>query len=89
MGASQKLSISLPAEQADLVQRLASSGRYASVSAVISDSLRVLEARDAAVEQWLRTEVVAAYEDLRADPSQGMSVDQVRAELARRRRSRD
>ena len=88
MASSQKLSISLPQEQADLVQALASSGRYASASAVISDGLRVLQARDAAVERWLREEVVPAYEELRADPSKGQTVAQARAEVARLLKSR-
>jgi putative addiction module CopG family antidote len=88
MAATQKLSISLPKEQADLVQKLADSGRYASVSAVISDGLRVLQARDAAMEKWLREEVVPAYEELRADPARGLTVEQARAELARRRKQR-
>ncbi|HEY9133237.1 MAG TPA: type II toxin-antitoxin system ParD family antitoxin [Dyella sp.] len=88
MAATQKLSISLPKEQADLVQKLADSGRYASVSAVISDGLRVLQARDAAMEKWLREEVIPAYEELRADPTKGLTTDQARTELARRRKRR-
>jgi antitoxin ParD1/3/4 len=83
---STKLSISLPREQAEWIQALADSEQYASVSAVISDGLRVLQARDAAMEKWLREEVVPAYVALRNDPSQGMSVDQARAEFARLRR---
>lgn len=88
MATSQKLSISLPQEQADLVQALANSGRYASASAVISDSLRALQARDAAMERWLREEVVPAYNELRADPSKGFTVEQARAEVSRRLKQR-
>jgi putative addiction module CopG family antidote len=47
MVSTRKLSISLPKEQAGLVQQLIDSGHYASVSAVISDGLRVLQAREA------------------------------------------
>ncbi len=88
MATIQKLNIYLPPEQADLVQRLVQSGRYASVSAVISDSLRVLEARDATTERWLRDEVVPAYDELRTDPRLGLTVDQARAELARQLKAR-
>ena len=88
MAISQKLSISLPQEQADLVQKLATSGRYASASAVISDGLRALQARDAAMERWLRNEVLPAYEELKTDPSKGLTVDDVRRKLAQRRRQR-
>lgn len=83
---STKLSISLPSEQAQRVQALADSGQYASVSAVISDSLRALDARNAAIERWLRDEVVPAYQALKADPSRGLSVDQLQAALAEHRR---
>lgn len=82
---STKLSISLPSEQAQRVQALADSGQYASVSAVISDGLRALETRNAAVERWLHEEVVPAYHELKADPSRGLSVDQLHAALAKHR----
>lgn len=42
--------------------------------------------RDQALEHWLRTEVVAAYDELKADPSRALSVDQVRQHLAEKRR---
>jgi antitoxin ParD1/3/4 len=85
---STKFSISLPSEQAQQVQALADSGQYASVSAVISDGLRALEARNAAIERWLRDEVVPAYHALQADPSRGLSVDQLQAALAEHRRQK-
>lgn len=85
-GQSIKLSISLPAKQAEQVQALANSGRYASVSAVISDSLRALEARDASLARWLQDEVVPAYRELRNDPSTGQSMQQARAKVGARRR---
>jgi putative addiction module CopG family antidote len=88
MGATQKLSISLPEAQASLVQKLVESGSYATASAVISDGLRALQARDAAMEKWLREEVIPAYAELRADPSKGLTVTQARAELTRRRKQR-
>lgn len=52
---------------------------------------------DASIEEsaelWLRTEVVAAYDALKADPSRGISAEEVRAEFeakwaARRREPR-
>jgi len=64
-----------------LKQRVAA-GDYASESEVIRDGLRALFARDEAVEEWLRSEVVSAYDQLRADPSQAISAEEVRAHLA-------
>ncbi len=40
------------------------------------------DARDAGV--WLETEAAAAYDELKADPAQALSVSQVRENLARR-----
>lgn len=44
---------------------------------------------DEALEHWLRTEAVAAYEELKADPSRGRTPEQVRQSLAAARRRRE
>lgn len=38
-----------------------------------------------AMDRWLRQEVVPAYGQLKADPASGLSVDDLRATLARHR----
>jgi antitoxin ParD1/3/4 len=48
---------------------------------VIRDGLRALQARDKALDTWLRTKVVAAYDELKADPSKGLTPEQVLASL--------
>ena len=60
----EKRTVSLPTEQGRYIDRLVESGAYASVSEVVRAGLRALEERDAAVERWLRTEVVQAYDEL-------------------------
>jgi antitoxin ParD1/3/4 len=85
---TQQFSVTLPNEMADMVRAKVSSGEYASESEVIRDGLRALQARDQALEKWLRTEVAAAYDEMKADPSKGISSDEVlealRAETRRR-----
>lgn len=44
-----------------------------------------LKPGEQAIEQWLRGEVVPAYQHLKADPASGMSVADMRAALAKRR----
>ena len=83
MRSTQQFSVTLPNEMADMVKAKVSSGEYASESEVIRDGLRSLQARDAAIENWLRTEVVEIYDAMKADPSRGRSVSEVRASLAR------
>lgn len=82
MRSTQQFSITLPHEMADAVRAKVASGQYATESEVIRDGLRVLLARDSAVEKWLREDVAAAYDALEADPTRAVSVEEVRAHLA-------
>jgi Arc/MetJ-type ribon-helix-helix transcriptional regulator len=64
---------------ADVIKAKVATGEYATESEVIRDGLRVLMARDRAVENWLLEQVVPAYDALKADPSRAVSVEQVRS----------
>jgi antitoxin ParD1/3/4 len=59
---SVSLKVTLPREMAESVKEKVAAGSYASESEVILEGLRALEAREAAVEDWLRTEGVARYD---------------------------
>ncbi|NOS74841.1 MAG: type II toxin-antitoxin system ParD family antitoxin [Methyloglobulus sp.] len=82
MRTTKQLSIILPTEMADVIKAKVATGEYATESEVIRDGLRVLMARDRAVENWLLEQVVPAYDALKADPTRAVSVEQVRARLA-------
>lgn len=82
MADRHQLSVTLPDDLADQVRAKVESGRFASESDVVIEALRTLEDRERCVEQWLRTEVVEAYDALAADPSRGLSLDEVRSSLA-------
>ncbi len=88
MRTTKQLSITLPAELAEMVRAKVSSGEYASDSEVIRDGLRTLAARDRAVESWLMTTVAPAYDAIKADPSCALSADQVLERLAEKRKPR-
>jgi antitoxin ParD1/3/4 len=79
---TQQFSVTLPTEMAQMVKAKVSSGEYASESEVVRDGLRALQSRDKALESWLLREVLPAYDALKADPSRGRSVSDVRASLA-------
>jgi putative addiction module CopG family antidote len=83
---TKQFSITLPNEMADAVRAKVASGEYATESEVIRDGLRVLLARDQAVDAWLRTEVAAAYDALKAAPGRAISAAKVRERLAAARR---
>jgi antitoxin ParD1/3/4 len=86
MRSTQQFSITLPTEMAEMVKAKVSSGEYASESEVIRDGLRALRARDKALEAWLRRDVAATYDKLKADPGRILNVGQVRQRLADKRR---
>ena len=82
MRSTQQLSITVPNEMAQMIIAKVSSGEYASESEVVRDGLRALQARDAAMENWLLREVAPAYDAIMADPERGLSAADVKANLA-------
>ncbi|MBA1346942.1 MULTISPECIES: ribbon-helix-helix domain-containing protein [Rhizobium] len=81
MRTTQPLTITLPLEMAQMVKAKVSSGEYATESEVIRDGLRTLAARDAAVEKWLRDEVLPTYDEMKAHPERALSAEEVRQRL--------
>lgn len=82
MRSTKQFSITLPNEMADIVKTKVAAGEYATESEVIRDGLRVLMARDRAMENWLVQQVAPGYDALKADPKRAATVDKVRARLA-------
>ena len=85
MRTTQQFSITLPHEMAEAVEEKIKSGFYASVSEVMRDGVRALLERDAAVERWLRDEVVAGNAEYLADPSNCVPADLVLERIKARR----
>ena len=85
MRRTEQLSVTLPKEMAEWVRAKVASGEYASESEVIRDGLRLLAARDRAIDSWFRAEVVPAAQALADDPERALSAQQVRGHLARKR----
>jgi putative addiction module CopG family antidote len=85
MRTTQQFSITLPLDMAEVVEEKIKSGGYASVSEVVRDGVRALMERDAAVERWLRDEVVAGHKDYLKDSSKGVPADEVLVRIKARR----
>jgi antitoxin ParD1/3/4 len=88
MAATAKRTFSLPAEQAQFIDTQVASGTYASGSEVVRAGLRALQERDAAVERWLREEVVPVYDAMKADPTRAIPIDKVFAKVRARHSAR-
>lgn len=84
MRSTQQFSVTLPNEMAAQVRAKVESGEYASESEVIREGLRALNARERALDDWLRQTALPAYDAYRADPSRGLSLDAVRASIGKR-----
>lgn len=89
----RRLSIELSEEMAEIVDARIASGRNASETEVIQEAMELLaeqdrEQEDPELEAWLRGEVVPAYEKWKSGGEKGLTADEVRASLARRRSAR-
>jgi putative addiction module CopG family antidote len=78
---TQPISVTLPHDMAAMVKAKVASGEYATESEVIRDGLRTLQARDAAIENWLRAEVAKSFDEFAADPRSGIPASEVMAQL--------
>ncbi|MCG8405202.1 MAG: type II toxin-antitoxin system ParD family antitoxin [Phycisphaerales bacterium] len=89
MRTTQQFSITLPHEMAALVEEKVNSGAYATVSEVLRDGVRALIEREAALDKWLREEVVAGHQEYLDDPSKAVSSTEILARIKQRRKQKD
>ena len=80
----QKRTFSLAEEQAEYIDAKVEAGEFASASEVVRAGLRALKERDEAIGRWLREEVAPAYDEMMADPSSGIPIDQAFEEIRQR-----
>jgi len=71
-----------------MIKAKVASGEYATESEVIRDGLRTLQARDAAVESWLRDEVAKSYDEYQANPGVGIPAEEIMTSLRASYRAR-
>jgi antitoxin ParD1/3/4 len=88
MTAAQQFNITLPLDIAEAVEEKIKSGAYSSASEVMRDGVRALLERDAAVERWLREDVIAGHDEYMADPSKGVPAEHILNRIKARRAAR-
>jgi len=86
--ASKPLTITLTPELYEFVRSQTAGGDYNSDSEAVRDGLRLLKQRDQIVKNWLKEQVVPAYEKLKANPGNALTREQSEARLAERRSQR-
>lgn len=81
MPKTSQLTVTLPDDLVEMVHRKVASGEYATEAEVIADGLEALDDDRRRFESWLREDVAPALDELRADPSRAVSVEEVEAML--------
>jgi antitoxin ParD1/3/4 len=84
MTVAKPRSFTLAAEQAQYIDDLVASGRFATDSEVIAAGLESLRDEEDEIERWLREEVVPVANEMERDPSRGIPAAEVFAELKAR-----
>ena len=79
------LHVTLSEDALKFVKQKVSTGEYASESDVIIESVAAMQEQQSALERWIHDEALPAYDRILADPSRGISLQQVRSNLAARR----
>ncbi len=88
METARQLTITLPADKAEALERAVQHGLYEDESEALHAGLDAALSLDHDFEEWLRCRVAPVYDRLMDDPSQALSADEVQAHLDHRRRSR-
>ena len=100
MQAVEQISVVLPSDMVARLRARVRAGDFRSESEAVEDALGTAEAVDAQIaailpepdeaeiEQWLRTEVVAICDEMDRDPSRGIPIEQVIANLKAARAAR-
>ena len=90
---THRVTVELAEGSYQLLRRAVDSGQYSSESEAVEDVLTALCLEPIAeegpeFERWLREDVLAADDELEADPSSGLTPEQLRAILAQARLAR-
>lgn len=76
MAKALKRTFSLTEEASAYIDAKVAAGGYASGSEVVREGLRAMQERDAAIERWLREEVVPTIEEMEAHPERLVPLDE-------------
>lgn len=81
----QAIKISLSDDHLGAVRSLIASGQYATIEEVVISGIVALAQRQQMLESWLHDQAIPNYERLKENPSSGMTIEEVRRGLAKRK----
>jgi antitoxin ParD1/3/4 len=81
--ATQEFTITLPKDVVEIVRAKVSSGQYASENEFIETAIveAARPSHDDGLEHWIQTEGVRRCEAMDADPSRGLTFEEIKASL--------
>lgn len=88
MSTERTIQVEVSDEVAEYIHRQVETGGFADEAAVVKHALEEARDADEAMERWLREEVKPTLERIEREASRGLTAEEVRIELDRRRRAR-
>jgi antitoxin ParD1/3/4 len=85
MSSTQKLGGAPPFDMGEVIEAQIKSDAQSSVFEVVHDGARAPIEREAAVEQWIRDELIAGHQEYMAGPSKGIPAEAVLDRIKARR----
>lgn len=76
MSAARKITVELSSQAAELIDRKLERGEFSSASEIIDEGLQALRQREIDEDDWLRKEVLPAYDAYLANPSDVIPIDE-------------
>ncbi|WP_102957802.1 ribbon-helix-helix domain-containing protein [Mangrovicella endophytica] len=81
MRSQQPLTVTVPADVADMLRERVESGQSMSETEAIREGLLALQERDEEIEQWLRHDVLPTLDAHRSDPQRAETLAAARQRL--------
>jgi Arc/MetJ-type ribon-helix-helix transcriptional regulator len=81
MPSAEMPNVVLPIDLSERIREKVRTGKYASESELIAESLTALDEREVEIETWIDEEVIPVYDAWEADPSRASPIEDAFARL--------
>ena len=90
MESTRRLEIELPEDLADFVRADVEAGRFANESEAVASALTLMREQDGdELEDWVRDEIAAGYDEWKANPTGAIPIEEVNTRLDEERKRRN